>query len=231
MAGTRVSILSLHVGRIQPLGREALPSGIHKQAVQGPLRVTRLGLAGDAQADRLHHGGPEKALHHYPSEHYARWRSELPQRAERFVPGGFGENLSTCGLLEAEVCLGDVWRLGSALLQVSQARQPCRRLNLRFDLPDMVERVLASGRSGWYYRVLQEGEVAPEDGFFLVRRPHPDWPLDRLVRVLFSSSASRRDLAELAGLPSLSRNWRERATRRLLAGGMEGKGGDSTPEV
>lgn len=170
-------LLFLNIGRVKALGRHGLMSGIDKRPVAGPIQVTRMGLAGDDQADRRHHGGPDKALHHYPAEHYEYWRSELPGKATLFVNGGFGENLSTRGLTEATVCLGDVWRLGGALLQVSQGRQPCHRLNLRFDLPDMVERVRESGRSGWYYRVLEEGIAEPGDCLVLLDRILRSGPL------------------------------------------------------
>lgn len=191
-------------------------SGIDKRPVAGPIRVTRLGLAGDEQADRRHHGGPDKALHHYPAEHYERWRGELPGKAALFVIGGFGENLSTRGLTEATVCLGDVWRLGGALLQVSQGRQPCRRLNLRFDLPDMVERVRQSGRTGWYCRVLEEGIAAPGDHLVLQDRILPDWSVARLTDTVLGSGRDRAALALLASMPHLSVSWRERAARRLI---------------
>lgn len=211
---TAIPLRSLRTGRIQALGAEGLPSAMDKQPVPGPLAVTRLGLKGDQQADRKHHGGPDKALHHYPAEHYPIWRTELPNRAERFGIGGFGENLSTLGLTEDQVCLGDVYSLGRAIIQVSQGRSPCRKLNLRFDVPDMVERVSASGRTGWYYRVLVEDTVAPDDSLVRLERPHPDWPLTRLWRVLFIEPTDRAGLEALAALPVLSASWRERARER-----------------
>ncbi len=213
---TSFALLALNSGRIRPLGREGLPSGIDKRPLDGPVQVTRTGLAGDEQADRLHHGGPDKALHHYPAEHYESWRSELPAKAALFVPGAFGENLSTHGLTEDVVCLGDVWRLGGAILQVSQGRQPCRRLNLRFDLPDMIERVRQNGRSGWYYRVLEPGLAGPADRLRLVERPHPEWSVRRLTDVLFAPVPDRPAIATLVGLSALSGSWRERAARRLI---------------
>lgn len=217
-------LLSLHVGQIQPLGREGQPSGIHKQAVPGPLRVTSLGLEGDAQADARHHGGPDKALHHYPRAHYASWGEELPQQSAWFVPGGFGENLSTQGLAESDVCLGDIFQLGSAVVQVSQGRKPCWKLNARFGVADMARRVQDTGRTGWYYRVLAEGRVAPGESLTLVERLCPDWPLERLWRVLNQAPADRPALAELAALEVLAANWRETARKRLSVGEDAGLG-------
>lgn len=211
-----VPLLAVHVGRIEALGPEAIPSGIGKRPVHGRVAVTQLGLAGDAQADRQHHGGPDKALHHYPAQHYAAWQAELPERAALFEPGGFGENLATLDLDEGNVCLGDVFRLGSAVVQVSQGRQPCAKLNLRFGVPDMLRRVQASGRTGWYYRVLEAGETGPGDSLTLIERPCPAWPLARLWQVLFAADPDRAALASLADLAVLSANWRARTARRLV---------------
>lgn len=214
-----VPLLSLRIGRVASLGTAGTPSAIAKQAVAGPLAVTRLGLAGDEQADHQHHGGLDKALHHYPAEHYFAWRAELHDRVAIFAIGAFGENLSTRGLTEDTVCLGDTYLLGRAVLQVSQGRSPCHKLNLRFDLPDMVERVTASGRTGWYYRVLAEGTVDPGDSLALLERPHPDWPLARLWRALFLDPPDRETLDQLAKMPVLAASWRARAATRGLATG------------
>jgi MOSC domain-containing protein YiiM len=215
-------VLSLHVGQVRPLGPEGRPSAIAKEAVRDLRRITAFGLEGDAQADLQHHGGPDKALHHYPREHYAAWRSALPDRAGLFVPGGFGENLSTQGLTEDTVCLGDIFSLGSALVQVAQGRKPCWKLNARFGVEDMARRVQDTGRTGWYYRVLEEGDVAVGAGLTLVERPCPHWPLSRLWRVLNQSPADRESLAEVAALQVLAPGWRETARKRLESGEAEG---------
>lgn len=207
-------LLSLRLGSIRPLGPEGLASAIDKQPAPGPVWVGESGIEGDQQADRVHHGGPDKALHHYPAEHYAAWREELPDPAG-WVIGGFGENLATEGLTEATACLGDVYQLGAARLQISQGRSPCRKLNLRFARPDMLERVLASGRTGWYYRVLAPGRVQPDDRLVLIERRHPDWTVARLYRSLFGPEADRVRWAALANHPALSASWRQRAKARL----------------
>ena len=211
-----VRLLDPRIGRIEPFGPEGEPSAIRKQAVTGPIAVTTQGLAGDQQADPGHHGGHDKAVHHYPFEHYAAWRADLPGHAAAFqAPGGFGENLSTLGLTEDNVCLGDRFRVGSAILQVSQGRAPCWKLNRRFEVADMAARVLASGRTGWYYRVLEPGTIAAGDAVELIERRHAAWPLARLWRVLYHDTGDRDALAELTGLAVLSENWRVRATKRL----------------
>lgn len=209
-------LLELRLGQVQAFGPQGEPSAILKTPVTGRVQLTAAGLAGDQQADRRHHGGPDKALHHYPLEHYAAWRQELPERAAWLeTPGLFGENLSTLGMLETEVCLGDIYRLGSAVLQVSQGRQPCWKLAHRLELADLPARIRANGRTGWYYRVLEVGEVAAGDDFQLLSRAWPDWPLARLWTVLFGAGRDVLALEILADLPVLAASWRERAAQRL----------------
>jgi len=186
------------------------------------LRLTANGFEGDEQGDRRHHGGPDKAVHHYPEEHYTAWRLDLPEvQAEQFRIGAFGENLVTVGLTEANVCVGDVFRLGDALIQVSQARQPCWKLNLRFGILDMSRRVQDSSRTGWYYRVLETGEVAPGAALNMVERPHPDWPLARLLCYLYEDPLNIGALTAIAALANLSASWQELAQQRLASGRIE----------
>lgn len=210
-----IPLLTVRVGQIAKLGTDRLPSAIAKHPVEGCIKVTPLGLIGDFQADRVHHGGYEKALHHYPAEHYAAWQAELPGRQALFQPGGFGENLSTLGVHEGNICLGDSFRLGTTLIQVSQGRQPCTKLIHRFDTPDMLERVLGNGRTGWYYRVLEPGEISVGDSLSLIDRPLPDWTLTRLWKTLFGKETHQDDLVWLSQQRLLGASWRERAARRM----------------
>lgn len=209
------------VGTISPLGDAGQKSAIVKAPAPGPWRIGKTGLEGDAQADLKHHGGPEKALHHYAFDHYASWRAEIGDSAPLAAPGAFGENFSTSGWTEETVCLGDVIRFGSALLQVSQGRQPCFKLNLRFGLRDMAARVQRSGRTGWYYRVLEEGVARDGDALALIERPCPDWPLARLSGLLYRDTRDREGLAAMAALPQLAEGWRALAQRRLDTGKTE----------
>ncbi|WP_024878192.1 MOSC domain-containing protein [Methylosinus sp. LW3] len=204
------------------LGPRAAPSGIAKSAAPPPWRILSDGLCGDCQGDLRHHGGPEKALHHYPRDHYDAWAKEEPELADALAaPPAFGENISTLGVTERDVCIGDVFTFGSALLQVSQGRQPCWKLNVRFARPDMARRVQTSGRTGWYYRVLREGVAEPGASLQRVERPLPDWPLSRLNELLYLRMLDRDALAQMAELASLARNWRELAARRLARGAVE----------
>jgi len=212
---------NLLVGSIAPLGHDGRLSAIDKRPVSPPWRIGPRGVNGDAQADLKHHGGPEKALHHYPFDHYDAWADEIGDNAQLRAPGAFGENLSTTGWREANVCIGDVVRFGSALLQVSQGRQPCWKLNLRFGRTDMALRVQSSGRMGWYYRVLEAGVADAGNFLRLLDRPRPNWTIERLARLLYSDAADQDGLASVAGLPELAQGWRHLARRRLVSGEIE----------
>ncbi len=224
---TTFEVVEVRTGRVRPLGPKGVPSAIDKIEVSGPVRAGTLGLAGDEQGDRRHHGGADKAIHAYALRHYQHWAAEIPAASDRFRPGAFGENLVVEGTTEAGICLGDRWRVGEALLEVSQGRQPCWRLNLRFGLPDMARRVQATGRTGWYFRVLEPGEIAAGDVAHLTGRPHPDWPLTRVSRALYRDTLDRDALGRLAAIPGLPESWRRLALRRLESGRVE----DWSPRV
>lgn len=205
---------ALLTGRAEPFTRPGSRSGIAKVPRQEALAVTTLGLAGDEQGDLRVHGGVEKAIHHYPREHYAAWLAELGEHPLLMQPGAFGENFSTTGWTEDDVCLGDLIRAGSALLQVSQGRMPCWKLSDRFGVANLALRVQQSGRTGWYYRVLQEGVVGVGDRLQVVERTHVDWSLNRLSAVLFDKRVEPELLRECLALP-LVPSWRRTLERRL----------------
>ncbi|WP_407526989.1 MOSC domain-containing protein [Methylobacterium oryzisoli] len=208
-------------GPVAPLGPGGPPSGIAKHPVPGPWQITAHGIVGDAQADLRYHGGPEKALHQYPRDHYAVWAAEIGEHPLLAAPGAFGENLSTLGWTEHDVCIGDIARVGSALLQVSQGRQPCYKLDRRFGRPGMALAMQRTGRTGWYWRVLEAGVAEPGDALALRERPRPDWPLARLIRLLYVDTRNRSDLDAVAALPELAETWRALARRRLATGTVE----------
>ncbi len=197
------------------IGPEDAPSGIAKTCRPGPMRVEASGIEKDFHGDTRHHGGPEKALHHYPFEHYAFWGELYGPLPLLETPGAFGENLSGLGLDESSVCLGDIYRLGTALLQVSQARQPCWKLNHRLGRPDIARIMQNSGRTGWYYRVLEPGLIAAGDAFLPQERPLPDWPLARLLSLIASASLNPDELRQAVALPLLADSWKRLFARRL----------------
>ncbi|KQZ87131.1 molybdenum cofactor sulfurase [Mesorhizobium sp. Root157] len=213
----KIVVDALFIGKLAPLGPRNVPSGIGKTKADGPQRITRIGLQGDHQGDTRHHGGPEKALHHYPRDHYPAW---LADGIKASAPA-FGENISTQGMTEADICIGDIYRLGTAVLQVSQGRQPCWRLNARFERQDMAYLVQKSGRTGWYYRVLEEGSSEAGDCLRLEQRPAPQWPLSRVIDLLYTRTLDMDALQSLVDLPQLALSWRELAARRIATRTVE----------
>ena len=214
------TVTALLRGRAVPYTRQGSVSAIDKRPLAGPVRIGELGLDGDEQGDLRVHGGPDKAVHHYPREHYRLWRQELGAHALFEAPGAFGENLSSEGLTEAEVCLGDRYRFGAALLEISQARQPCWKLNDRFGVADMARRMQANGRTGWYYRVIEAGHAEAGQRLSLIERPWPHWSLQRIATMLFVRTLDREELQAALALP-LVPSWRKLVEVRLARGEVE----------
>jgi MOSC domain-containing protein YiiM len=204
-------LVSIHVGKVMPLGPEGVPSAFVKHSIPGPVSVMPLGLIGDEQADLTVHGGSEKAVYAYSLSNYAIWRREYPQHSDVLVPGGFGENLCVEGLEEKEICAGDVHRIGSCRLQVCQPRQPCFKLALRFADKFMPKAMIRTGRAGWYYRVLEPGAISVGDAVHLDERPNPDFPFARLIELISFGQATPAELARLRDMSGLASDWRQRA--------------------
>ncbi len=215
-------LLYLLRGKATKIDSAGTLSGIKKSPVKAPLALDQFGLEGDEQADHRHHGGPDKAIHHYALEHYHFWENSLPTDSPALkFPGAFGENFSTLNMTEATVCIGDVLSVGTAVIEVSQARQPCWKLNLRFQCRDMAQRVQSSGYTGWYYRVLQPGEVCPGNQLTLLQRPNPHWTLSRLLKTLYVDALNFAELEQIAQLQALPLRWRQLAEKRLASGKIE----------
>src|SRR5690606_3877832 len=191
-----------------------------KHPVSGPVTVTAAGIDGDAQADRRVHGGVDKAVHCYARAHYPAWRLELADCALLEQPGAFGENLSIDGIDETSVCIGDRWRIGSALFTVTQGRQPCYKLNLRFGVGDMAARVQDSLRAGWYLRVETPGIIAAGDMIELVARPHAQHSIAALLALIRDRDTDAQRIAAVLALP-LTPSWRRLFERRAQTQGVE----------
>lgn len=209
-----MAVVNLFTGGIRPLPPENQPTGMFKLERFEPVWAGREGFVGDAQADRRVHGGPEKALHQYPVENYARLAAAFPEAASLLVPGSLGENLSIPGWTEADVCIGDVFRLGDARIQVSQPRSPCWKIDRRFDVEGMTQLVDAAGITGWYYRVLEEGEVAPGCDFELLERKAPAATVARLWECWRAHRPDPAELDALAAAPGLTPNWVKKISDR-----------------
>ncbi|WP_188010503.1 MOSC domain-containing protein [Vibrio parahaemolyticus] len=195
-------------------------SAINKQVLPERQHATELGFTSDEQGDPRFHGGIQKALHIYPSEHYPIWQQELGERTIFQSAGGFGENISSEGVTESTICLKDKIRIGSTLLEVSQGRMPCWKLNVRFDQHDMARRLQDTLRTGWYFRVLEEGDIGAGDEIILCERPYPEWPLARIMGAVFTGCLDRKELTLLSELP-LVESWGKLVERRLETGEVE----------
>ena len=208
-------VVSVHLGKIAPLGPEKTRSAIVKRAAEGAVAVMPLGLVGDEQADKSVHGGPDMAVYGYGARHYPAWAAEYPQHAAQFAPGGVGENLPIDGIVEEDICVGDIHAIGSALLQVCQPRQPCFKFALKFGDSKLPRAMVKNGRSGWYYRVVQTGEIAAGDKVSLHARPHPDFAFPRLVEIVNHGEATAEELQRLAAMEGLAKKLRVMAEQGL----------------
>ncbi|MBV9547846.1 MAG: MOSC domain-containing protein [Chloroflexi bacterium] len=193
-------------GAADPLERP-WRTGYYKSPVAGPVWLGLTNLRGDGQADRKNHGGRDKAVLGYAASHYPDWRAELEM--PELAYGAFGENFTITFLDEGNVCLGDVYALGAARLEVSQPRQPCQNITRRWRRPGLMERVRDSGRHGWYLRVLVEGEVEAGQPFELLERPCPEWSIARVFKAMRRRSQDRQEAARLARVAALSESWRQ----------------------
>ncbi len=189
-------------------------SAFAKRPREGAVQVLTEGLAPDEQADRRVHGGPEMALHLYPLDHHSFWREQLGDHPLLAEPGAFGSNLAVSGLTEELVHIGDRFRLGSALIEVSQPRQPCWKIEHRFEAKGMVASIIQTGRCGWYFRVIAIGEVAAGDKLERIALGASEWSVARVFTALVAGKATKAEYAELATLALLSPKLRQRAAER-----------------
>lgn len=200
------------LGSIQDRWEGKAPSAIQKDRVPGPQAITQTGFSEDAQADLTVHGGEEKAIHHYALDHYAAWQDE-GHMAAGTVPAAFGENITATGLTEENLCVGDILKLGTATVQISQGRQPCWKLGLHTGNEKMPYLFQKTGRTGWYYRVLETGAAEAGDRITLIERRNPDWSVLRVTRARLTRRVPRKDAETLAGLADLASGWRQAFAR------------------
>ena len=215
---------ALLIGQPNLFRADGTLSAMGRHAVNRPVMLRKLGFEGDEVGDPSVHGGVDKAVHFYPAEHYPKWIAHFA--GENFAhplldqAGAFGENISASGLTEDRLRIGDRFRIGRALVEVAQGRQPCWKLDHHFGVLGLSAMVIKTGRSGGYFRIIEEGEVAQGDRVEQVERAQHDWTIERVFKLLIGGGHKASDagpqLAELAKLDSLADNWRIRAAK--LAG-------------
>lgn len=203
------TLISVQVAVPQIVTRDGMEvvTGIFKIPVQRRVMMRALNLDGDRQADLVNHGGRDKAVYAYPSEHYASWRNELP--GVELPWGSFGENLTVAGLLESDVCLGDRFQIGEAEVVVTQPRIPCYKLNLRFQRDDLAKRFLMSRRTGFYLRVLREGEIGAGDKILCVHRDENGVSIADMMKFYLGDPDSDKFREAALRVEYLSAGWRE----------------------
>ncbi len=210
-----MKLLSVNVGlpRAVPYQDGTVTTGIYKEPVTGPVWLRRLNLDGDGQADLRVHGGADKAVYAYPHEHYRFWTRESGRN--NFSFGQFGENLTTEGLLEDAIFIGDIFRVGRALVQVSQPRSPCFKLGIRMGDPGFVARFAAANRTGFYLRVLEEGTVTAGDAIVLVERAGNSVSVSDAFRLRHGVGGTRTEYERAARVSAFSPSWRLAFEKRL----------------
>lgn len=215
-----VTVDALYVGSLGTLPNDGAATGINKHAVTDARWLDEHGVDGDIQADMIQHGGPQRALNHYPSEHYAVWRSRYPGYDDAFVVGALGENISTRGVTEADVYVGDIFAVGEATVQIAQPRQPCSKIAAKLGLAGLARAVAGEGRAGWLYRVLEPGHIRAGDTLKRIERADHGisladlWALQGARR---PDADQRRQMMQLAELAALAPAWRKRLASRVRA--------------
>jgi MOSC domain-containing protein YiiM len=212
-----MNLLSLNAGRPRLITYRGttINTGIFKEPVSGPVMLRTLNLDGDRQADLSVHGGPYKAVYAYPSEHYEFWRQQFP--GMNLPWGAFGENLTTTGLFENELHVGDRLQIGSAEIMVRQPRTPCYKLAAKFQRDDMIERFLRSSRSGFYFSVEKEGLIQAGDGFVLLNREGEGITIAEMNQLLVEDRYNSNLLEKAIATTALPEDWRDYFAKRLDA--------------
>ncbi|MEO1045575.1 MAG: MOSC domain-containing protein [Pseudomonadota bacterium] len=217
---TNFTIISLNIGKAVPFRADGTLSAIAKAPVSEPQMLTAMGFADDEVADPLHHGGVDKAVHLYDQDHYPWWRERLGDHPLLQQPNAFGENIATQGLTEDVTHIGDRFRIGEALIEISHGRQPCWKLDHRFQRKgrdSIMAAIVNSGRCGLYARVIEEGHVAPDDALMRVERGDIAWSIRRVFALLIAGDHKQEPdaIEALAHHPKLADAWRLRAQKLL----------------
>jgi MOSC domain-containing protein YiiM len=209
-----MKIIGLYSGKLSNIGEKRSPTGIYKQSVE-QVSVAELGIIGDIQADKRFHGGPEKALHQYALSSYEKIIKRYPLLYRKAKPGAIGENLSATDMNEHNVCIGDIYKVGSCVLQVSSPRIPCWKIDVKLKQPDLNQFISQHRLNGWYYRVLQAGDITLNDKFLLQQRPNTNVTLDTMLKVIYAEAEDK--LVKLAtNAIGLDPEWQKRLQKNTI---------------
>ena len=207
-----MKIIGLYSGKLTNIGKKRSPTGIYKQSMS-QVSVDESGIIGDIQADKRYHGGPEKALHQYALSSYEKIIKRYPLLHKQANPGMIGENLSATDMNEHNVCIGDIYKVGSAILQVSSPRIPCWKIDAKFKQPDLHQFISQHRLNGWYYRVLQAGDITLRDVFLLQQRPNVGITVDTMLKVIHDEA--KQQLVELVvNATGLDPEWQKRLQKK-----------------
>lgn len=205
----------IFVGGVRSLPDSGRPTGMYKTRVLDDIELGHDGFAGDMQADRRVHGGPEKAVHLYPARHYERLACKFQDARPSLLPGALGENLSTEDLDEHDVRIGDVWKLGTAQLQVCQPRSPCWKIDERFSCDGMAAYIAEARLTGWYWRVIWPGRISPGDALDLLQAAPTAPKLHEAMLLWQEHRPSISELERLAQSPGIASGWRDKIKQRM----------------
>jgi len=216
----KIELLSINVSPPKTINYQgkSITSGIFKMPVNGTVKLTKLNLEGDGQADLRVHGGVDKAVYVYPFEHYDYWKKELNR--DDFGYGQFGENFTILGALENQIHIGDIFKIGSAVLEVTQPRTPCYKLGIKMRLPTFPGKFLESGRTGFYMKVLDEGEIKAKESFESIHINDKGLTIRDLWHLVFFDTENTEDAIRALKLPSLGPEWRQPLEQRLIKAGI-----------
>lgn len=214
-------LIQVRSGKIKKaLGSGRIETAIFKSPISGPVNITRSGIVSDEHAYEPHRS-PDKALLHYCVSHYDEWKREIPTSEAHFKPGAFGENIFNAEVSEKNVCIGDRIAIGDIVVEVTEPRAPCYKLNHRFEVKDMAKRTQTLLRTGWLYRIIKPGTIIAGDMIRLLERPHPEWTVARVMFYLFIDTGNKEMMKEIVELPPLGEEIRGKFRSRLVKGVTE----------
>ncbi|WP_070965810.1 MOSC domain-containing protein [Vibrio sonorensis] len=215
---TQIVLNGVYRGKIAQ--RFGMRTAMDKTSTEETIFLSKTGLEGDECAEQRFHGGPERALHQYPAEHYSYWLERFEIDVD-WKPCGMGENMSSEGMLETNVCIGDQYQWGDAIIEVSQPRSPCFKLSKRWGIEDFAVTMQEISRCGWLYRVIKEGQVSVKQPVELIHRPDNAMTIKQVCDIYFGDPLNKEGLSLLLNQPHLSDSWRSKVEERLETGIVE----------